>query len=432
MAEGDVAGILQSFRRVFLPVAALFPAVQNLFTACKLLRTAAVEGVFQRYRALLQRRRQGDGLKGGARLVAVGDAPVAPLVQPRRHHGGIVGGHGVLFFLRIRQCFGVGFHFRQFFHRLFIIDLQIIIGIIAALGGHAQNGAGVDIHHNGKGAVLHIVFLNGRLQILFQIILHRGIQRQHQTVAVGGLVILFIGVEHFRLIVALGGDHRARRALQHIVVVGLQPLGAAVGIVGKADELRRQRAVGIIALRRRLQMDSRQIVFVDELPHLVGSLPGLLVGYNLVAPGGIRRLFQNLALVHIQNFGKAVGNEVYVLLRLTDLQRVEENILHRGGGGQRIHIPVIDDAAAGRDRCGTGLVLNGVCLVFVVVENHQSEQGCHKGDKKQNSAHDHHCQCAAQYLPVGLFPVVGRLLFSVSARGAIGLCHGMSFPKAAA
>lgn len=75
----------------------------------------------------------------------------------------------------------------------------------------------------------------------------------------------------------LGGDDRAGIAGEGGVVVGLQALGAHIVGADKAHELTRQRAVGIIALRVRLQIDqARQLVFVDEVADLLGGLSGTL------------------------------------------------------------------------------------------------------------------------------------------------------------
>ena len=124
-----------------------------------------------------------------------------------------------------------------------------MIGVVAAERRHGDDVAGVHVHHDAERAVLNFVALNGIFEILFQHILHRRVERQNQTVTVGRVVIFFVGVEHFRPAVAARGHDLAARALQVAVVIRLDALRAAVILTDKAQHLRRQRRIRIVALR---------------------------------------------------------------------------------------------------------------------------------------------------------------------------------------
>ena len=98
-----------------------------------------------------------------------------------------------------------------------------IIGVELGLGGHAINGAGLDIHHNGAAAVLDIVILNGLGQLGFQNALDIIVDGQVKIGAVDG--IMGVGFLVGQLIApgVLAADGAARRAGKLFVIGFFQP-----------------------------------------------------------------------------------------------------------------------------------------------------------------------------------------------------------------
>ena len=115
----------------------------------------------------------------------------------------------------------------QLFHLLSkgrVLQLQIVVGIIAAQGGHGQNFTGLYIHHDAESAVLHRIAFDGLLHLVFKARLHGHIQRQNHIISrLRGQVIL-IGEGHIHLVIALGGDHFPHLPLQIAVIGGLNTL----------------------------------------------------------------------------------------------------------------------------------------------------------------------------------------------------------------
>ena len=409
VGKGDVAGVLQGLSQRFRAVTLSFPAVQGGLTVCVVLCSAAIEaGVFVDH-LFLQRGGQGNGLEGGAGLVAVGDAAVTPLLEPGCGDGVVVLLDQKLVFRRVRNmAFQLVVDLLQLFLCGQIENFQIVVGIIAALDGHGQDRPGVHVHDDAEGAVLHVVFFNGRFEVFLQIHLHRGVDGQHQGIAVGGLVVFFIGIEHLRLVVAAGGDDGARRALQHVVVVGLQPVAAAVLGVGKADDLGRRGSGGVIALRVRFKMNAAELVVGDELPDSVGLLQIPLAGDDLVSAVQLGRLFPNGFGVDVQNGGQPVGNEVHVFLGIVNFPGIDKHVLHGLGGREDVHIAIVDHAAVRGDGRGAGLIADGAALIAVVIHKHQRGQLPDQRNEQHDPAEKHDKGRPAQNAVSGLRPVVNR------------------------
>ncbi len=291
----------------------VLPAVQGLGTAGNIFRAAAEVGAVCGGGSFLHRRRHGDDFKGGTRLVAVGDAAVSPLLQPRFHGSVVVTADGVVVSLGAFR-----FQHIRFFQLVElpqgngVCDFQIIVGVIVAKGRHTQNFPGIHVHDNPKRPAGHVVSLNGGLQILFQIILHRGVQGQNHAVALCGFVVFFIGIGHLGLIVALGGNDLARRAFQIAVIECFNALRAGVAGVGKANDLTGQGAVGIVPLGVWLQMNAFNVILFNKRPHLIGFLRATLGGNELIAHFNIRRLLFDVVRIHIQNVGQGCGNQINV------------------------------------------------------------------------------------------------------------------------
>ena len=336
MGEGDVAGILQSLGCLLRAMALTAPAVEQLTSSGDLFRAAAVEGGVQINGSAVQRRRHGQHLEGGARLIAVGHTAVSPLLQPSRVQGLLVG-------LR------VPFQGFQLCGGFFIINFQIVVGVIVSQGGHGQDLSGFGIHHQTECAVLHIVAINGRCHLLFQAGLNCGIHSQHHTAPGPGADIILIGKGHIHFVIALGGDHPAGLAGEITVVGRLHPLTAGAGEVGKADDLGRQGAVGIDTHGIGLQMNAGDAVFIDECTDLPGSFLIHPAAHLLVAPLQVCCLLADPFRIFLQNFSQNPGNFFNIRPGLFQLMGIQIHILHPPGGGQNVHIPVVDLSPAGAD-----------------------------------------------------------------------------------
>ena len=189
----------------------------------------------------LQRRRRGDQLEYRSRFVGVRNGLVPPLGHLGFTQGCIV---FVQFFLVVA---GFLFHLVQLRLGIGIVNLTGVVGVKVRLGGHAQDLAGLDIHHDAHSTVLHLMLLYGIFQVLFQIVLHCFIDGQHQALSVLRIVDLLLTEGHGS---SLGVAHRGDDAVgtgQGLVVVGFQAIGAGAVIAGKAQHSGRQVAIGIIA-----------------------------------------------------------------------------------------------------------------------------------------------------------------------------------------
>ena len=380
------------------------PAVDDLVAAFEFIRAGALIGIVEGDGAGLQTCGQGDGLEGGAGLVAVGDAAVAPLTQSRRGHGSVVGSHGVGIGLAVLvQADGQLVLPLQLLPELLVVDLLVIVGIVASQCGHAQHLAGVDIHDDAEGAVAHIILFDGLLQVLLQIVLHGHIQGQNQGIAIRGVVVFFIGIEHFGAAVSLGGDDRAGVSREGGVVVGLQAFAAHVVRIHKAQHLGGHGAVGIVAPGVELQIDDAgELIVIDELAHLLRRLLGHLTLDGAVVILGLGGLLPDKVRVHLQEVGKPRGDEVDGHRRIIFLPRlplfilgldaalqivgIDENGLHRGRGGQNVHIAVVDHAPGRGESGASGLVANGHLFILVVIGNHQLVERGHQGNEEHNAA----------------------------------------------
>ena len=153
-----------------------------------------------------------------------------------------------------------------------------------------------------------------------------------QVAAVFRVEILVVLVEHGAAVAVARGDDHAALAGQLVIIGGLQAHRAAV-FIGKADDLSGKRPLGIAALARRAQKDALEVVVVDELAHLVGQLVVRLFLEDLVLGVRFLHLFEDIVLFKAEYLGKALGDEVLVLLVFDDLLGREEDILRRGGHG---------------------------------------------------------------------------------------------------
>ena len=242
------------------------------------------------HHVLLQRRCQRQDLKGGAGLIGVVEGFVAPLAQ-----------------------LGVGQRELPLLHRLLQRPVPHggkIVEVVVGIGGHAQDGAGVHVHHHAAGALGRVKLVHQFGKAALQIILDGGVQRQHQVVSVFRVVIFFVGVEHVVAHVVPGRDHKARLALQLLLIAGLQAVKAGVVRAHKAHDMGGQGAVGIVSLGISDQIHAVDVVLLQKGTDLVGQRflrPQL---EHLVLGVGALHLLVNALRVQIQDPGQVIHQQV--------------------------------------------------------------------------------------------------------------------------
>ena len=224
--EGRVAGVAHRLFQNLVAVAGLPGAVEGLIPALDHDGAGALIGGVHVDDPLLQRRRQGDGLEGGAGLVGGVDALVPPLAL-----AGVVLGLGhrlfigayplfpVVLYARLLSRGGLRGVLRRVFVPVLLNVLQLLIqlgfqfpvvedaglvGIVIGIGRHAQEGPGIHIHHNPGAAVGGVEFAEHGLHALFQGDLDVDVQGQHQVAAVLRVEVLLILEQQGLALVVLG------------------------------------------------------------------------------------------------------------------------------------------------------------------------------------------------------------------------------------
>ena len=235
-----------------------------------------------------------------------------------------------------------------------------LVGVKLLGGGHGQHRAGLDVHHNGAAAAVHLVGVHGLVQILFHDGLHVFVNRQHKVVAVHGVIDLGGGfVQH--LAVAVGFGNAASGCAGQRFLVGLfQPVGTlAVGIAEPQHRCQKF-AVGVAAhtgLLGAQVKDARPCgVFVFG-----GDTVFVGIGKNGIGHGFFHALGNHAVLVRLARVvfggqhtvhslgGSAVVQKVGDLLggglqlgvgcpRLDGGRRVADDVPHGVGFGQHLSV----------------------------------------------------------------------------------------------
>ena len=361
---------------------------------------AAVEARVHIYNVFFKRHGERERFEGRARLIGIVDGLAAPLLVAKVR--------GVFDDLLLRHAGG----------EKIVVDHAGIIQVVGRERGHRQHRAGVDVHDDARRALAGAEACLKLLHALFKVVLDGGIERGLQVAAVFRVEILVVLVEHGAAVAVARGDDHAALAGQHIVVGCLKAHRAAV-IVGKADDLRCERPLGIAAFARRAQENSLQVILVDEFPHLVCKLVVRLFLELFVLRVRFFHLFEDVPGVHIQDLGKTVCDQVLILLVFHDLLGREEDRLRRGGHGENGAVAVVDGAAArvhgGAQRLlahGDGLellVLGDLPVVELCKEQHEGQHAEHAEQQQRSRLND--AVCAAR---------------GFGASSLLGLCHSRS------
>ena len=126
--------------------------------------------------------------------------------------------------------------------------IQRVIGVEVRLGGHGQDGTGLDVHHDGRAAVLDVVGRDGLVQVALRHLLDVHIQRQHQIGAVLGSVGGGVFVRDGVAVGIAEGDRATIDAREGVIVGFFEAVEALAVAVAEAQHRCGERAVGVIAL----------------------------------------------------------------------------------------------------------------------------------------------------------------------------------------
>ncbi len=193
-------------------------------------------------------------------------------------------------------------------------DCLRIIGVIVRHGGHSQYCAGIHVLHDDRRAVLYGMLGQCGGKVFFYHRLDIGIQRQYQAVAVLGAGDILIGVGHIGAPCVFGGHHLAGRAAQGIIVICLQPVGAVVIGIYKAQHRGSHRPVGIMPGGIGQQ---RHAIYLVIQCKLVGGVGGFLIHtafYHLIIALLIGGALQYKFPIHAQKLAHTVGKQCRLLI----------------------------------------------------------------------------------------------------------------------
>ena len=251
--KGDVAGVHDRLCQRFRAVTAAAPAVDRVCPSENVHAPAAVEVRGLAHRARLQGHCQCDDLEGGPRLVGVGNCLVAP------HGRALLRQKLVALRLGLRR---VHTRLRR------AADGQVVVEVKVVEGGHCQHRAGLDIHDDAAGAVLHHIVLHGEREIFFEIILHGRVDGEHHVLAVlRVVVILKIGEQHIRSGGVRGADDAPVNAGERAVKTVFKTGETVIVHADEAYHMAGEARIGVVALGRLLYLHAAQRVFLLEAAH---------------------------------------------------------------------------------------------------------------------------------------------------------------------
>ena len=108
--------------------------------------------------------------------------------------------------------------------------------------------------------------------MLFQIVLHTLVQRQHNAVAILCRHIFFIIIGHIRAQRVGCLDHPACNTLKGIIIMQLHAVQTLAVIIRKADDLRGKGAIFIIPLGILRGIDAGKVIFFQLLHDFIRNI----------------------------------------------------------------------------------------------------------------------------------------------------------------
>ena len=225
-------------------------------------------------------------------------------------------------------------------------DRKKVVRIVIVQRSHSEDRAGLRVHGDRARAVDGVVVQRRLPQMLFHIILHRGVERQDDVAAFFSRPVVLIARKQQLAAVGVGRPERAGgRAGENRVVSRLDPLEADVVRADEAEQMAGQTGVWIIALGVRLEAHALQAVLGLEGPDPVRLLAFELAGGgDIPAPLAPGLLVQRLR-VGAQDLGQTPCDQLAVLSVGFDLHRAEIDVLDRRADSQRVPVRVGDRPA---------------------------------------------------------------------------------------
>ena len=310
-----------------------------------------------------------------------------------------------------------------------------IIGVELGLGGHAINGAGLDIHHNGAAAVLDIVILNGLGQLGFQNALDIIVDGQVKIGAVDG--IMGVGFLVGQLIApgVLAADGAARRAGKLFVIGFFQPVYSAAVAAAEAQNRREEGTAGVFPGGGGLLVHGKDlllfgvfIAFGQTVGHPlgVGIVNHGLGGHHIHAGGNDTVLLVGAAELCLNLFrsGGAAQQLTDFLtgllhIVLIALGRVGDDVPHHRGLGQQFAGGGIDGTACGGNPLIGKLLFGGLNPVLLRVAKLQHIELVNEQAKTEDDENRHNDQRAQTQRQVSHMALLG---FAAGRVGFLG--HG--------
>ena len=166
-----------------------------------------------------------------------------------------------------------------------------VVRVVVSLRGKRQNGAGLDVHQNGRAALQRAAGLKARLQMLFYDALCGLVDREHKVVAVLCLHILVILERHVIALCVLRADKATRRAGKLAVVFRFNARKTLVIRASEAEHRRSRGAVGIIAFVVFHQRDAAADLFVLDILHDLIAHLGLHLALDIDKVAVLLRFF---------------------------------------------------------------------------------------------------------------------------------------------
>lgn len=350
------------------------PAVSRLAVSDYLQTSAAVEIVTVADHTLLQCHGESQNLKSRARFVRILNALIAP------HGFSGLGFQGIRFRI-VRRCI----------HLLLILFtyLEIIIQVEVIQGGHAKNGARIDIHGNGTGTVLHFIVGYRLLQVFLKIVLNRCVNGAYGVVPLRRIrtavkISQYFPVRGCKFLRFSCGTR------QSVVIVILNAAQSGSLIPYEPDHMAGELIVWVLSLLNRFQVDAIQVILVNIGSYRFGSIPIDFTGNDFIP--GLRILLrpQDLIFVHLQHSCKIRRDLLSVFAVLGHFRRTDKNIVGFGGNRKCFVRAVINTAALCQNLRTADLLVHSKARVFFVIPDLQDRQSCDKNKEK------HRCNYAAQ------------------------------------
>ena len=321
-------------------------------------------------------------------------------------------------------------------------DIIRIVGVKLRRRCHTQHRAGVHVHHNGAGTVLHIIVINRVGKLGFQHGLDGIVNGQVQVIAVDSRMGIAFLVSQFIAPCVLAADAAPRCTDQFLIIRFFQAVHAVAAVITKAQDRGKVHSVRVFPRGGGFLVHGKhRFVLGIRIPLrlAVGNAFGVgivnngLRRYHINALGNHAVLavrFAQLLLnffradAPVQQFADFLAGFRHIIL--VALGRVGNNVPHHTAFGQQFAVSGINRAARGGD-LGIGKLLfrrlNTVLLSIPDLQGIQliNQNAAPRSDKADHQQQNHDAsvqrkrmilprlRAAAVVMTRGLILVVGLL-----------------------